>query len=235
MCKGGQRILIFGMAMRWLASKLLRQPQRCGAAARSTFTLWATWTDDARKLVVFPQDAYPDHAGPHDYPRTVLNPILRRFRGVVPSVRPRGAPLPFPIRATAWGAVPVRRFCSMVRAAAFFLLVLVAATVAGAGISGMPSVTDGDTLRIGPERIRLHGIDAPESKQRCRAGGETWACGVAATRALRERIGGRPLECSERDRDRYGRIVAVCRVDGAEVNAWMVEQGSSEGLFVRLR
>ena len=113
----------------------------------------------------------------------------------------------------------------MVRAAAFFSLILVAATVAGAGISGVPSVTDGDTLRIGPERIRLHGIDAPESAQSCRAGGKTWACGEVATRALRERIGRRPVECSERDRDRYGRIVAVCRVGGADLNAWMVAQG----------
>ena len=80
----------------------------------------------------------------------------------------------------------------MVRATAFFSLVLVAAGAAGAGISGVPSVTDGDTLRIGPERIRLHGIDAPESAQSCRAGGKTWACGAAATRALRERIGRRP-------------------------------------------
>ena len=86
-------------------------------------------------------------------------------------------------------------------------------------------MTDGDTLRIGSERIRLHGIDAPESKQSCRAGGKTWACGEAATRALRERIAGRPVACEERDRDRYGRIVAVCRVAGADVNAWMVEQG----------
>ena len=31
------------------------------------------WTDDARELVVFPQDAYLDHAGPHDYTRAVLN------------------------------------------------------------------------------------------------------------------------------------------------------------------
>ena len=64
----------------------------------------------------------------------------------------------------------------MLRAAAFLSLVLVAAgAAAAAGISSVPSVTDGDTLRIGPERIRLHGIDAPESAQRCRAGGETWA------------------------------------------------------------
>ena len=45
------------------------------------------------------------------------------------------------------------------------------------------------------------------------------------TRALRERIAGRSVECAERDRDRYGRIVAVCRVGGADLNAWMVEQG----------
>ena len=40
------------------------------------------WTDDARKLDVFPQDAYPDHAGPHDYTRAVVNanPAPRRPR-----------------------------------------------------------------------------------------------------------------------------------------------------------
>lgn len=32
------------------------------------------WTDDARELVVFPQDTYPDYAGPCDYTRTVINP-----------------------------------------------------------------------------------------------------------------------------------------------------------------
>ena len=58
-----------------------------------------------------------------------------------------------------------RRLCSMDRGAAFLSMVLVAAAAAGVGISGVASVTDGDTLRIGSERIRLHGIDAPESKQ----------------------------------------------------------------------
>lgn len=31
------------------------------------------WTNDERQLVVFPQDAYPEHAGPHDYTRAVLS------------------------------------------------------------------------------------------------------------------------------------------------------------------
>ena len=52
-----------------------------------------------------------------------------------------------------------------------------------------------------------------------------WACGEAATRALRERIASRPVECAERDRDRYGRVVAVCSIPGEDLNAWMVEQG----------
>ena len=109
------------------------------------------------------------------------------------------------------GEVEGRRFSSMVRAAAFLSPALAAAAVAGAGISGVPTVTDGDTLRIGSEPIRLHGIDAPESKRSCRAGGDTWACGAAAARALRERIAGRPVECVECDRDRYGRNVRCLR------------------------
>ena len=43
----------------------------------------ADWTDDARKLVVFPQDDYPAHARRHDYTRAVLNaepPLLERRR-----------------------------------------------------------------------------------------------------------------------------------------------------------
>ena len=50
------------------------------------------WTDDARKLVAFPQDAYPDHAGPHDYTRAVLhaNPPSPRRRRVGP-YKPRSS------------------------------------------------------------------------------------------------------------------------------------------------
>ena len=40
------------------------------------------WTADARELVVFPQDAYPDNTGRHDYTRAVLKagPAPRRRR-----------------------------------------------------------------------------------------------------------------------------------------------------------
>ena len=51
-----------------------------------------------------------------------------------------------------------------------------------ADITGIPRVIDGDTLEIAGERIRLHGIDAPELKQTCAdAGGKEWRCGQDAT------------------------------------------------------
>ncbi len=94
-----------------------------------------------------------------------------------------------------------------------------------AQLSGPASVTDGDTLKVSGHRVRLHGIDAPESAQTCRAEGKPWSCGTAAATALRKRLARRPVACKERDRDSYGRIVAVCRVAGEDVNAWMVSQG----------
>ena len=58
-----------------------------------------------------------------------------------------------------------------------------------------------------------------------RPGTRLWSCGRDAARALARRIGSRVVACEERDRDRYGRIVAVCRVAGKDVNAWMAAEG----------
>jgi endonuclease YncB( thermonuclease family) len=94
-------------------------------------------------------------------------------------------------------------------------------------IIGKAQVVDGDTLDLGPVRIRLHGIDAPEASQRCgEANGRgTWACGTAATNRLAELLQRVEVECHARDRDQYGRIVAVCFVAKADVNAVLVKEG----------
>lgn len=106
------------------------------------------------------------------------------------------------------------------------LLALLIGSALAADLSGPARVTDGDTIRIGATRIRLWGIDAPERRQTCQgAGGDTYECGRDSAAVLRELIRGQPVTCTERDRDRYGRIVAVCRTDAGELNAAMVRRG----------
>jgi len=54
-------------------------------------------------------------------------------------------------------------------------------------ISGVPSITDGDTIKILNKRIRLHGIDAPEKKQICIKNFKEYSCGQEATNALKKK------------------------------------------------
>ncbi|MGA8388745.1 MAG: thermonuclease family protein [Pseudolabrys sp.] len=92
-------------------------------------------------------------------------------------------------------------------------------------IKGQASVIDGDTIEIHGTRIRLFGIDAPESGQTCTVQGKAWPCGRRAALALSDKIGRHVVECRPKDRDRYGRVVAVCLADGNDINGWMVAEG----------
>lgn len=92
---------------------------------------------------------------------------------------------------------------------------------------GQARVLDGDSIEISGARIRLQGIDAPESDQTCAdAGGQTWPCGKAAAQELRRHIGGSELTCEPSGFDRYNRTLAICSApDGSDVNAWIVRRG----------
>lgn len=92
-------------------------------------------------------------------------------------------------------------------------------------IAGTASVIDGDTIDIHGARIRLHGIDSPEGRQRCIRDGAEWRCGTDAANALSDFIGRSPVVCAVVDVDRYQRSVAICSVRGEDINLWMVEQG----------
>ena len=92
-------------------------------------------------------------------------------------------------------------------------------------IVGRPYVTDGDTIRIGKIRIRLYGIDAPESSQKCKIDGKEWGCGSEATQALIKIIGQKLVSCNRKGVDRYKRVIGVCRVGAIDLNAWMVING----------
>lgn len=108
----------------------------------------------------------------------------------------------------------------------FFSLLISATPVLADQIVGRASVIDGDTLEIRGTRIRLHGVDAPESAQECQnSDGKAYRCGQKAALALSDKIGVANVSCEQKDIDRYQRIVAVCSLRGEDLNAWLVQEG----------
>ena len=79
------------------------------------------------------------------------------------------------------------------------------------------TITDGDTLDADGLGVRLWGIDAPEQRE---------DGGAQARDALVRITAGQDLRCIVTGADRYGRIVARCRLpDGRDPACEMVREG----------
>src|SRR5437879_9996269 len=97
-------------------------------------------------------------------------------------------------------------------------------------LAGQASIVDGDTLEIHGTRIRLWGIDAPESSQLCRGDDSLqYRCGAKAANDLDAFIASRPVSCIPISLDRYGRTVASCSVGGVDLGEWLVGNGLALG------
>ena len=111
------------------------------------------------------------------------------------------------------------------------ILVLVAglgfaSQATAAEITGPAHVIDGDTLDMAGTRVRLWGIDAPETRQTCEGrDGQTYECGRDSKAVMVELTRDRTVTCAPRDNDRYGRVVAVCRTEAGDINAAIVRRG----------
>ena len=147
---------------------------------------------------------------------------LCQWLGDCTPVSPRGrrARSPRSARAQAAGLMWVRMILWRFATGPLLALSVALSAVAQDCIIGVASV------EIHGQRIRLFGIDAPESSQLCmRASGERWRCGQQASFALADRIGRASVSCQPRDLDRYGRVVAVCFKGIEDLNRWMVANG----------
>lgn len=75
----------------------------------------------------------------------------------------------------------------------------------------------GGEIKLSGRRIRLEGIDAPETAQ---------LMGPEAKAALKEAISGRELEIEIVGKDRHGRDLAIVKMpDGRSVQDWLIERG----------
>lgn len=99
--------------------------------------------------------------------------------------------------------------------------VLIVALVALTQMSGkVVSIADGDTLTVRTAdktvKVRLVHIDAPESGQ---------PFGSRSKQNLSDLTFGKTVDLIGSEKDRYGRLLAVVKVDGLEVNLEQVKAG----------
>ena len=146
-------------------------------------------------------------------------------------------PTPQTILRTAIGAVQHRTYPpSIVRRNRLptkvkgLLFGLALAASCGAALSddlvGQANIIDGDTLEIHRTRIRLWGIDAPESTQLCRGQDSLqYRCGAKAANDLDAFIAKRPVSCTPVSLDQYGRTVATCSAGDVDLGDWLVRNG----------
>jgi endonuclease YncB( thermonuclease family) len=108
----------------------------------------------------------------------------------------------------------------------FATVCLCASSAFADNLSGQASIIDGDTLEIHGTRIRLWGIDAPESNQLCRGEDSIqYRCGAKAANDLDTFLAKRPIDCAPVSLDQYRGTVATCSVDGVDLADWLVRNG----------
>ena len=108
------------------------------------------------------------------------------------------------------------------------ILLLTGTASAGRVVEGMvKSVYDGDTVLLATRedsrlKVRLYGIDAPETKKPNKPG---QPYGDISKRTLMYKIMGRRVTVEIIDVDQYKRVVAVIRYAGRDINREMVSEG----------
>ena len=116
----------------------------------------------------------------------------------------------------------------------FIILLTLSSKILASEISGIPVITDGDTIKIFDKRIRFHGIDAPEKKQLCKKPflnimiftfHEDYSCGQKSTEALIKKINNQKITCKISDVDYFKRLIGECYKRKTNLNSWMVSNG----------
>ena len=116
--------------------------------------------------------------------------------------------------------------------AAFFLAILVAIPASQALAIGMcgsakrvTRVVDGDTIWLNGEKIRLQGYDTPETTTGFCGGASEKALGKKAASRLMELLNTNSATIERTGKDRYGRTLAIIRIDGRNIGDILVAEG----------
>ena len=92
-------------------------------------------------------------------------------------------------------------------------------------ITGNAIIIDGDTIHINNDKIRLHGIDAPEINQTCIYNQKEWDCGKKSYEFLKNLTFKKTVSCNIMNKDKYKRYIGICYVNKKNINSYIVEKG----------
>jgi endonuclease YncB( thermonuclease family) len=99
-------------------------------------------------------------------------------------------------------------------------------SIKAAEISGIPVISDGDTLKIWTQAIRLEEIDAPDTAQTCtKNDGSVWKCGEASANYLQKITKGKEITCKGSETNQYKRLLATCYMGDINLNQHLIDQG----------
>jgi endonuclease YncB( thermonuclease family) len=97
--------------------------------------------------------------------------------------------------------------------------------IGGKSVKGRAYASGADTVRVGGTLVRLAGIEAHESEQRCGRGSNRWRCSGVAETVLARLVNSRTASCALSGRDDAGRTLGRCTVGQTDVAAELVRQG----------
>ena len=148
-----------------------------------------------------------------------------------------------------FGMVPMKRFTTsisllLIAALAIFINAYASQNIIRTVTGTVTKVSDGDTIHITtPEqtklKVRLYGIDAPETPKINRQSGQVHQPGQPhseeAQKALKDKIMGKQVRLEILDIDKYRRMVCMVWLDDRNINLEMVREGYAEAFIEYLK
>jgi endonuclease YncB( thermonuclease family) len=105
------------------------------------------------------------------------------------------------------------------------VLALAGANAEAEEISGYAFVQDDGSMKVDGRHVRLFGIYIPPTSQSCRTFERPLTCAPRAALALDFRIGADFVHCQPTSKSQDGEIVALCRVGGEDLSAYLLTRG----------
>jgi len=135
-------------------------------------------------------------------------------------------------------------FLSLITIPAVFLLITASHAAIRTVTGTVIKVSDGDTIQLTtPEqtklKVRLYGIDAPETPKINRQSGQAHQpgqpYGEEAQKALKDKIMGKQVKLEILDIDKYRRMVGMVWLNERNINLEMVREGYAEAFVEYLK